>query len=134
MSGKIVYLIMFALTLAYAKADGNELCPCDSNDNAEHKVMLDILLEKLSSNVNKDEELLYSVYPGLLNEYSCDCAEKQRRKRKIMPENPDELMVEAGLEDPVMKRSIHTKDRRCPQGTFRFAERCVKAELFEDYN
>lgn len=129
--------LVFFLTIAYTEAQSNDVCPCESEVYHEGKKMLNTLLEKLSTKVSEEDKIVYSVYPGLLNEFECNCDEKQRKKRKTLLEQPEELDIEQSNPQPeeavVVKRAMHETDRRCAKGSVRFGFTCIPVTDLDDY-
>ncbi|CAB3255111.1 unnamed protein product [Arctia plantaginis] len=128
MFAKLLFLVV--ITTANAAAVPKD-CECNSESD---KLAVWSYLKDLSRQIDDaSDKTAYSVLPAVLSPLvGCDCQEKIRSKRKIMPNVPDTKSKHLRHEKKYAgKKTIHYNDRHCPSHYVRVGYRCVKEELLD---
>lgn len=134
--------IIFAFIAAAVSAVIADDCTCDPPSDLEASGLWEFF-KKLSSERGEsdtEDKNLLAVLPGELSPLlDCNCLEKNRRKRKVLPEVTDELPqtpeTQENLDTPAVSDSegellpIGERSPKCPQGYVWFGILCVDETL-----
>lgn len=125
MFAKLLLLVVVSTAHAATKE-----CECNSESD---KIAVWSYLKTLSDQIDgTSDKTAYSVLPAVLSPLvGCNCQEKVRPKRKIMPNVPDTKGKHIRHEKKYGKKSIHYNDRHCPTHYVRVGSRCIKEELLD---
>ncbi|KAH9645016.1 hypothetical protein HF086_003346 [Spodoptera exigua] len=141
MASKIIYLAFIAAAVSAVIADD---CTCDPPSDLEASGLWEFF-KKLSSDRSEsdtEDKNLLAVLPGELSPLlDCNCLEKNRRKRKVLPEVTDEVPdTPETAETPQIPETqvsdsedesllIGVRSPKCPQGYVWFGILCVDETL-----
>lgn len=128
--------IIFAFIVAAVGAEIADECLCDPPSELETKGLWQFF-KQLSTEVSDTEDKnVLAVLPGELSPLlDCNCVEKNRKKRKILPEVTDEAPetpepLDTPVADPGFESvPIGERSPKCPQGYVWFGILCVDENL-----
>uniref|UniRef100_A0A2A4KAE9 Uncharacterized protein n=1 Tax=Heliothis virescens TaxID=7102 RepID=A0A2A4KAE9_HELVI len=132
MASKLICFLALLALAALASAEND--CNCDPPTELENSALWNFFT-KLSKEVDpedKNNQDLHAVLPGELSPLlECNCLEKNRKKRRIMPESAEEAR-ENNVEEEDEGSLDGLRSPKCPQGYVWYGILCVNEKYVSD--
>ncbi|PZC73028.1 hypothetical protein B5X24_HaOG210167 [Helicoverpa armigera] len=126
---------LFALLAVAAVASADNDCNCEPLSELENSALWEFFtkLSKEADPNDKTNQDLHAVLPGELSPLlDCNCLEKNRKKRRILPESAEEAKEIADFLDEADDSLVGLRTPKCPQGRVWMGIMCVDEKYVSD--